>query len=236
MVYSESSWIKSTPHDQKEVRLTVPYHEYSYESSQQQKSPAKVTVIQVSPLVQAGNSVGECGWGQTPARLQAGSRRAQSDYLASRRAPWRREGGERGGGRKGCYVPNCCIRPISRSTLMQEIHISADITIEMSSCDQPVQWYVARSLALSLFPRLDNTRWKVKKQPAAAQHQEKTFFSGWPYLYTVKVTLKWTNYKYSLFQQTQLSLSYFPPHKIWALTSCLHCSERQCWHEGNLLF
>lgn len=52
-------------------------------------------------------------------------------------------GGERGekeeGGRKGCYVPNCCIRPISRSTLMQEIHISADITIEMSSCDQPVQ-------------------------------------------------------------------------------------------------
>lgn len=62
----------------------------------------------------------------------AGSRRVESDYLASSRA--REDTGEGGGVVKGCCIPNCYIRHITRSTFVQEIHITAGLTKEVSSC------------------------------------------------------------------------------------------------------
>lgn len=36
--------------------------------------------------------------------------------------------------------------------------------------------------------------------------------------------------------QSKLGLFYVHYSELLVLTSCLHCSERQCWHVGNLLF
>lgn len=64
--------------------------------------------------------------------------------------------------------PTVASEPISRSTLMQEIHLATDITIEMPSpvCEQPVHSYVA----VCLFPR-----WKVQKQLRSSQTPGKGF-------------------------------------------------------------
>lgn len=51
-----------------------------------------------------------------------------------RRRWWRTEGEAR-----GVLYSNCCIRPITRSTFVQEIHLSPGLTKEMSCCYWPVQ-------------------------------------------------------------------------------------------------
>lgn len=93
-----------------------------------------------------------CFWEQTPARVD----RLQESWVwlsGDREGPGRRgeqEQQEDGGGGEGCYVPNCCIPTLSRSTLMQEIHLVVGITKEISSHDHPERSYVALSLSLSV--------------------------------------------------------------------------------------
>lgn len=93
----------------------------------------------------------------------------------------RRAGAARGsGGGEGCYVPNCCIPTLSRSTLMQEIHLVVGITKEISSHDHPERSYVALSLSF----RGWITRWKCSSATPG-----KCIYSGWAHSHTAKVNL-----------------------------------------------
>lgn len=60
---------------------------------------------------------------------QGGPRRTQEEE----------EEEEKKGKRRGVIFPTVASDPITRSTFVQEIHITARITKEISSCDQAVQ-------------------------------------------------------------------------------------------------
>lgn len=176
-------------------------------------------------LLKAGNSVCECGRGQTPARL---------GRLQESRAWWSGVKEGRGGQKRragwGCYILNCCIRHTTRSTLVQETHITAGETK-----GNVLLWAACAVIRgrLSFRGRITHDR-KCRSGP-----QQRN---------TRKTSLQratWLSHSWSHVKTVNCHV-WFPPQtvhsqlcsysKTWGLTSCLRCSERQCWHVGNLLF